>query len=162
MTLAICYKCGTKKTYAISACPACKIMPSDDDSLSISWLLTDTMHTVDQLVKFSDDLKAQHKLSFDPVLEQKAKTIVNNMRSRTKPTSGSISKSSASSSSAGPYSEPEKSAPSEGSRGKTSIHFSAFNLLGASTRDDRRRIVELAEEKVFCWILKVAPRHELT
>lgn len=146
MTLAICYKCGAKKTYAISMCPVCKIAPREDDALSKSWLLTDNMHSVDQLSKFADDIKANRNICFNADLEQKARTIVNNMRTRTKPTA-TIQQKLPPVSPTPPPLEPAKPSIITNQPGKTALHLSAFNLLGASTRDDRRRIVELADEK---------------
>lgn len=48
MTMAACYKCGAWKFGALTKCPACAAVPSTEDDIMVSMILTDDPHNGSQ------------------------------------------------------------------------------------------------------------------
>lgn len=153
---AVCFKCGAAKNGALTACSACGEIPRTDSELALSLVLCAHISTMDQLAKFSYEIRANARPSVlksqmsqanealkDPQLmamlgDRKTGPHVETAVLREGRDNQKISRS------------PEQVSLS--SRRARSIHVTAlqknpFAILGATTRDDRRRIVELAEEK---------------
>lgn len=102
MTKAICFKCGSDKSVAFTACEQCGAVPRTQAEHALSLALCEHLSSGKQLAP---------------------------ARSQTAP--------------------PESSNRHLRKLKETALHRNAFWLLGATTRDDRRRIVELAESKAL-------------
>lgn len=154
MTQAICFSCGTEKFGAFTQCPVCKDVPSNIDQQVVSMALCEHMHSKVQLAVFAEDIRARRKLAFAPgVLDQarealKDPQLVSMLGMVSSRTNSQPVKPAQSAPQKTPQREANKKirirsdAPSD-----TALDRTAFGILGATTRDDRRRIVELAEEK---------------
>lgn len=156
MTKAVCFKCGGQKTGAFTACSACGATPRLESELSFSLALCEHLSSSSQLVQYASEIKNRHRLTLpDSVLSQaraalkdpQLMAMLGVSRSENRP----------------PASQPPQHAPTQTpskpgvtesakvshSRGlkETALHRNPFWVLGATSRDDRRRIVELAEER---------------
>jgi len=160
MTTAICFKCGSEKSAALLACSACGTTPRSHDELALSLVLTDHLSSKAELTHYSHELRNHLKLSVpldalsqaqdalkDPQLmamlgtQSASRTIVTGAPTTaphrpTDPTSLQSTNSLAT---------PRASA--RPTLKSTALHQTPFAILGVTTRDNRKRIVELAEEK---------------
>lgn len=154
MTQAICFNCGAEKFGAFNQCPECKATPSNIDQQILSIALCEHMHSKSQLTDYAKDIRAGrkpiisagklaqvHDALKDPQLMSMLGSIsVRANNEHVKPLQSE------------PHAKPQnitlqpisirKDAPL-----KTAFESNSFALLGATTRDNRHRIVELAEEK---------------
>lgn len=148
MTDAICFKCGAEKVGPLTQCGSCKTTPRAESDLALSLALSEHLSPKKQLGVLAHEIRSHLKLSVSEHLLRQARDALKdpqllamlgvrpqsaNERADTRPTS-----------------RPEPS-PSRTQR-QRNLHTShlqknPFALLGVTARDDRRRIVELAEEK---------------
>lgn len=158
--MAICFKCGSEKSGALLACAACGTAPRSNSELALSLVLTDHLSSKTQLAHYSHELRNHLKLSVPSDALAQAQEALKDPQLMamlgTQPTSGASSKSvptvASSRPTAAPPAQPARTSPSPRARAQrtlktTALHQAPFAILGVTTRDDRRRIVELAEEK---------------
>lgn len=160
MTMAICFKCGSAKSGALIACRSCCAAPRTNSEYAVSLALSDHLSSKEQLTQYSHELQSGKKLSVprealvqaldalkDPQLlamlgaQPAAPSPAPSAPAATRQPPSIHSSSTQRATPTTPLSRPEPRLTT------TALHQSAFALLGATTRDDRRRIVELAEEK---------------
>lgn len=173
MTHAVCFKCGAQKTGAFTVCPVCGVAPRLEAELAFSLVLCEHLSSVSQLVHYASEIENHHRLTApDSVLAQARAALKdpqlmamlglgqaqNEPRVSRSPqgplTCGYplmraqelISSASSASASSGSRAAETKSSSSRELR-DTALHRNPFWILGATSRDDRRRIVELAEER---------------
>lgn len=155
MTQAICFHCGAEKLGAFTPCPACKSSPKDEEQLALSMALCDHFHSKRDLTVFAVDIRAHRKLVLAPgVLEQAREALKDKqlvamlglVADRDQQAQGTQPKSPARSSDTGGSSAPKVKVRAD-APSLTALHRTAFGILGATIRDNRRRIVELAEDK---------------
>jgi hypothetical protein len=155
MTAAICFSCGAEKFSAFTPCPACKSTPSGEEQLALSMALCEHLHSKRDLTVFAADIRAHRKLVLAPgVLEQAREALKDKqlvamlgmVADRNQQEQGTQSKPTTK--------PPDTERPRENTLkvradtpSLTALHRTAFGILGATTRDNRRRIVELAEAK---------------
>lgn len=160
MGIAICFKCGAAKSGALIACRSCNAAPHTNSQYAVSLALSDHLSSKDQLAQYSHELRNGQKLSVprealvqaldalkDPQLlamlgaQPAAPAPVPSAAAATRQPPPAPSAASHRSAPTPPSIRPERRLT------KTALHQSPFAILGVTTRDDRRRIVELAEEK---------------
>lgn len=141
MIQAICFKCGSSKRGVLIACQKCKIAPSTDSQYAVSLALSDHLSSKDQLAQYSCDLQSGKKISVPREVLITSFSMLKNQQFRTKLGVQSQPNIPHNIVSSPPLAKPNPSFT------KTTIQQSAFAILGVTTRDDRRRIVELAEER---------------
>lgn len=156
MTAAVCFKCGADKFGAFTTCKECGVAPHLESELAFSLALCEHLSSAAQLVHYGHDIKNRNRLTLpDSVLAQArvalkdpqlmamlgVKQSPNTPSSTTRPQEGPRPPSSPPVVPSSP-----KVAISRSIR-ETALHRNPFFVLGATSRDDRRRIVELAEEK---------------
>jgi hypothetical protein len=160
MGMAICFKCGSEKSGALIACRSCCAAPRTNSEYAVSLALSDHLSSKEQLTQYSHELQSGKKLSVprealvqaldalkDPQLlamlgaQPAAPSPAPSAPAATRQPPPIHSSSTQRATPTTPLSRPEPRLTT------TALHQSAFALLGATTRDDRRRIVELAEEK---------------
>jgi len=160
MTMAICFKCGSAKSGALIACRSCNAAPRTNSEYAVSLALSDHLSSKDQLAQYSHELRNGQKLSVprealvqaldalkDPQLlamlgaQPAAPAPAPSAPAATRQPPPAPSAASHRSAPPPPSIRPERRLT------KTALHQSPFAILGVTTRDDRRRIVELAEEK---------------
>ena len=154
MTRAICYKCGDEKPGPFVACPSCKDTPNHQSALALSLALSEHLSTSAQLAHYSHELKNHLRLTVrsdqvgkatealkDPQLVAMLGGIRNDQ-----PKSTATEASRRTAAAAPSDTRPRQTAHSL-SLNTSRLHHTPFALLGVTTRDDRRKIVELAEQK---------------
>ena len=149
-TVAYCFSCGAEKPSPIAVCGSCQASPLTESELVQSLVLSDEISTRAQLVHFAHEIRTHLHLSAPDSLMVKARAAAcdpkyHRILVRSRPANGLGS--------AVPRQESPDSISYKGNGMKprmlstTALHANAFALLGANPRDDRRRIVELAEER---------------
>lgn len=160
MPTAICFKCGREKSGPFLACTDCGVSPSAEDELVRSVLLSDRVSSAAQLAHFAHEVRHHLKLSAPDSLIAKARAALASMgtrpaaaRSTTEATARTSRDGASRSVTPGTGTSASRPAPTVGMRQRsvkaTVLHESPFAVLSASPRDDRRRIVDLAEEKAL-------------
>lgn len=150
MSIAYCFSCGSEKTSPITSCGSCQKTPATESELIKSLILSDEISTRAQLVHFAHEARTHLHLSAPDSLVAKARAAASDpkyqrllmgSRSTSAPKSTNVRQA--------PAPTPSTIANSMKRRtlSTTKLHTNAFALLGANPRDDRRRIVELAEER---------------
>ncbi len=159
MGMAICFKCGSAKSGALTICRSCNAAPRTNSEYAASLALSDHLSSEDQLAQYSHELRNGNKLSVPrgalvQALEAlKDPQLLTMLGAQPAPPAPSPSAQAAArqdqpSASAAPQrSIPPPSIKPERRLTKTALHQSPFAVLGVTTRDDRKRIVEIAEEK---------------
>lgn len=160
MSMAICFKCGSAKSGALIACRSCNAAPRTNSEYAVSLALSDHLSSKDQLAQYSHELRKGNKLSvprealaqaLDALKDPQLLTMLGAQpaTSAPAPSSSAVTRQPPSAPSAAPQrtTPPPPSIKPERRLTKTALHQSPFAVLGVTTRDDRRRIVELAEEK---------------
>ena len=155
MTVAICFKCGTEKFGALTQCGACKATPRAKSDLALSLVLSEHHSSKTQLEVLAHEIRSHLKLTVPEALLRQAHEALNDPQllamlgtDPRKATDGSQARPTPRT--AGP--RLPSTTRSSSHRRQRSLHQSQlqqnpFALLGVTTRDDRRRIVEQAEEK---------------
>ena len=158
--MAICFKCGSEKSGALLACGACGTTPRLNSELALSLVLTDHLSSKTQLAHYSHELRNHLKLSVPADALAQAQEALKDPQLMAmlgaQPASDASAKPVPTTASsrpvAAPPAQPARNSPSPRARVQrtlktTALHQTPFAILGVTTRDDRRRIVELAEEK---------------
>lgn len=148
MTNSICFKCSAEKFGALTQCGSCDTTPRAESDLALSLVLSEHLSSKTRLAVLAHEIRAHLKMSVSEELLRQAREALKDPQllamMGNRPQQESVRTD------ARPAVEPESS-PSQALR-KRNLHRShlqqnPFALLGVTTRDDRRRIVELAEEK---------------
>lgn len=105
--------------------------------------LCEYMHSPIQLTIFADDIRARRKLVINEAIMQAARQVVRNKGVSLASAAGGATPARTNV----PRQEDGKARVRHDAPELTALHFNPFCLLGATMRDDRHRIVELAEEK---------------
>lgn len=160
MGMAICFKCGSEKSGALLACGACGTTPRLNSELALSLVLTDHLSSKTQLAHYSHELRNHLKFSVPSDALAQAQEALKDPQLMAmlgaQPASDASAKlvptTASSRPIAAPPAQPARNSPSPRARVQrtlktTALHQTPFAILGVTTRDDRRRIVELAEEK---------------
>ncbi len=160
MAMAICFKCGSAKSGALLACRSCNAAPRTNNEYAVSLALSDHLSSRDQLAQYSHELRNGKELSvqreaiaqaLDALKDPQLLTMLGAQPSP--PAPAPSARAATRQPPLAPSEAPQRTAPppppiNPGFRiTKTALHQSPFAVLGVTTRDDRRRIVELAEEK---------------
>jgi hypothetical protein len=155
MSMAICFKCGSAKSGALVTCQKCEAVPQTNSEYAVSLTLSDHLSSKDQLTQYSHELRNSKKLSVpheavgQALQALKDPQLLAMLSAQQAPSASVVTRQPPHV----PTAAPQRTAPlpqtikPELRLIKTAMHQSPFAILGVTTRDDRRRIVELAEEK---------------
>ena len=148
MTTSVCFKCGAEKFGALTQCGSCKATPIAESDLALSLVLSAHLSSRTQLTALAHEVRNHLILSVSEELLRQAREALKDPQLLAM--LGTRLQSASTGAEAPPAPRPEPS-PSRAQR-QRSLHKShlqenPFALLGVTTRDDRRRIVHLAEEK---------------
>ena len=160
MAMAICFKCGSAKFGALVACRSCNAAPRANSEYAVSLALSDHLSSKDQIAQYSHELRNGKKLSvpreaivqaLDALKDPQLLAMLGAQPAAPAPAPAAPAATRqpppippAAPQQVVPPAPPTKPEPRLTT---TALHQSAFAVLGATARDDRRRIVELAEEK---------------
>jgi hypothetical protein len=158
MNASICFACGAEKWGALNACGSCKAIPETESELALSLALSNNLSSKNQLLHFGHEIRNHKKRSVPEELLAQAHEALTDpqliamLGDRQQPAQPPPAERITSSepTSPPPLRRPlprQSAARRKRSLKETSLHRNPFALLGATTRDGRRRIVELAEEK---------------
>ena len=158
--MAICFKCGSAKSGALVACRSCNAAPRANSEYAVSLALSDHLSSKEQLAQYSHELQSGKKLSvprealvqaLDALKDPQLLAMLGAQPAA--PAPGPSAPAATRQAPPVPPAAPQQVVPPppptkpEPRLTTTALHQSAFAVLGATARDDRRRIVELAEEK---------------
>lgn len=159
MAMAICFKCGSAKSGALTACRSCNAAPRTNSEYAASLALSDHLSSKDQLAQYSHELRNGNELSvprkalaqaLEALKDPQLLTMLGAQAatSAPAPSATTATRQSPPAPSAAPQrtASPPRPIKPERRLTRTALHQSPFAVLGVTTRDDRR-IVELAEEK---------------
>lgn len=155
MIEAVCFNCGTSKGGPFIGCPACGKAPTIEPELTLSLVLSTYVTGTLQLKAHAREIIGRVRLtipqsSFSQAREALKDPELRGMVRASPAGSAQTSDDSPASvkliTTAAP-STPTTPAPALRRFTETELHRNPFWLLGASTRDSRQRIVELADEK---------------
>lgn len=148
MTDAICFKCGAEKSGALIQCGSCKETPRAESDLALSLALSEHLSSKKQLGVLAHEIRSHLKLSVSEQLLRQAREALKDpqLLAMLGARPQQVSERADNRPAARPEPSPSRAKPQ---RNLHSSHLqrNPFSLLGVTIRDDRRRIVELAEEK---------------
>lgn len=160
MGIATCFKCGSEKYGALTTCRNCTTAPSTKSEYAVSLVLSDHLSSEDQLGWFSQQLRDGNKLSVPREALAQALDALKDpqllmmlgaypLTSAPAPLVAEATRQPSPATSATPQrmATLPQSNKSERRMTNTSLHQSPFAVLGVTTRDARKRIADLAEEK---------------
>lgn len=160
MPPATCFKCGANKSGALLTCTECGTTPRLNAELALSLVLTDHLSSETQLAQYNHDIRNHLKLSVPPDALAQAQDALKDPQLMAMLGAQPTSRASATPVPTAAPSHPTAAPPVQSARNtpspqarvqrtlkSTALHQAPFALLGVTTRDDRRRIVELAEDK---------------
>ena len=156
MADAICFKCGAEKFGALAQCRSCNTTPRSENNLALSLVLSEHLSSKTQMQVLAHKIRGHLRLSVSEGLLRLAREALNDPQLlavlKTRSQSANKREDARSTPKAkGTESRSESSSSIGGtaqrSMRKSQLQQNPFALLGVTTRDDRRRIVELAEEK---------------
>jgi len=162
MAMAICFKCGSAKSGALVACRNCNAAPRANSEYAVSLALSDHLSSKDQLAQYSHELRNGKKLSvprealvqaLDALKDPQLLAMLGAQSQPAAPAPTPAAPAATRQPPPVPPAAPQRVAPTpppikqEPRLTTTALHQSAFAVLGVTTRDNRKRIVELAEEK---------------
>ena len=155
MTNAICFKCGSEKFGAFSTCKECGAVPSSEDELSLSLALCEHLLSKERLASLAREIKNGRRPTIPADLLEQSRcalkdpqlmTLLGRAQQPVQSTEPSPRETQQTPAQAqAMLSSPVNRSPRN--LKETALHRNAFWLLGATTRDNRQRVVELAEEK---------------
>lgn len=154
MSNALCFKCGTGKSDFVSKCARCGAKPKTRDELNLSLVYSSHLADVTTLSSYARSFAEGRRAEFSSVMIDKARLLLEDMLAD--PQVGDIVRGLIKEAERSPAVDsipPETALPKRTVRTKnrksneTSLHRNPFYTIGATTRDERKRIVELAEEK---------------
>lgn len=156
MSTAICFKCGSAKSGALTACRNCNVAPQANNEYAISLALSEHVSSKEQLSQYSHELRNGLKLTvprealveaLNALKDPQLLVMLGVQFSATAPAPQAENRQSQPIPSA--VSQRGTSSPSPSNRRltTTALHQSPFAILGVTTRDVRRHIFEMAEEK---------------
>jgi hypothetical protein len=154
--MAICFKCGSAKSGALIACRSCDAAPRTNSEYAVSLALSDHLSSQDQLAQYSHERRDGNKLSVPREALTQALDALKDPQLLAmlgaQPATSAPAPSAQAATRLAPSAAPQRTAPPppikpEPRFTKTALHLSPFAALGVTTRDDRRRVIEIADEK---------------
>jgi hypothetical protein len=153
---AICFKCGGEKDDAFVMCAACGIVPMANSDRALSLALSEHLSSKAELDQFARELRSGAKLSLQrnkliqailAVNDPKLKAMLSNDQQSDQVSAPQTSREQKLSGKETP--RPKTGQQSSRDMTSSELHQNPFWILGATSRDDRRRIVELADERAL-------------
>ena len=154
MTIAICFNCGSEKLKVLGICKQCSVIPATYGERSRSLVLSDMLSSKEQLSQFASEIKNGRGFSAPEILYIKSREMLKatqwmeKLGDKENPDKPNVTRRIITQSSDTERVQAATSSNLSIHTPKiTSLHRNAFYILSATVHDDRRRIVELAEEK---------------
>ncbi|MCX7164793.1 MAG: hypothetical protein NTV11_00780 [Rhodocyclales bacterium] len=141
---AICFKCGLSKDKSFAVCGSCGIQPKTESELAMSLVFSEHISPPQLLRYFALDIKNGQHIDVDPETYAKARValadqqLMTALRDRESETQRHL----------GPKAGTSGAQLFVGGK-ESSIHRTAFWVLGATVRDSSKRVIELADERAL-------------
>jgi hypothetical protein len=154
MAKAVCFKCGSQKHGALLNCPSCQAMPRDNQEVTLSLALSEPLSSASELEKYSTAIRNSGRpavpgavlaAAAEALSDPQLRELLAERRAASPSPLGMASHQQPKrvNAAAPPIQHPRQVYSLQSS----ALHRSPFAVLGATIRDDRRAIVELAENK---------------
>ena len=154
MTRAICFKCGEEKDSPLVSCPSCKETPKHQSAIALSLALSEHLSTKAQLAHYAHEIRNHLRPSVrSDQLDQanealKDPQLITMLGGVSREPARSVAPGATPRAATWPSSDTQQRQTSLLISMKSSkLHSSPFALLGVTSRDDRRKIVDQAEHK---------------
>ncbi len=149
MIAAVCFRCGEEKQSPLLACRGCGEKPKHESTLALSVVLSEHLSTRAQLAHFAYEIRNRLKISTPVAKLAEAREALKDSRIVAL-LGGADQSESATASGSSNGTDGQRSvsrSPVERALKTSILHKSPFALLGVNNRDDRRKVVEQAEQK---------------
>lgn len=155
--MAVCLWCGGFKNGGLNLCPSCNRRPRNESDAALSLALSDDLAPKAALAKFAHEIRRNEKPSVPADILRQAQEAIKDPQLRAlaglsdrpdtteAPRATSAPANQRRVPAAAPEPVPATTMPPPNV--ETNLHKNAFAVLGVSIRDDRKRIVEAAEER---------------
>lgn len=157
MTMAVCLWCGGFKSGGLSLCPSCNRRPRNEPDAALSLALSDDLAPKAALAKFAHEIRRNEKPSVPAGILRQAQEAIKDPQLRAlaglsdRPDTTEAPRTTSSPANQRSVSavahEPAPASIQLQPNVETNLHKNAFAVLGVSIRDNRKRIVEAAEER---------------
>jgi hypothetical protein len=157
MTMAVCLWCGGFKNGGLNLCPSCNKRPRTESHAALSLALSDDLAPKTSLAKFAHEIRRNEKPSVPADILRQAQEAIKDPQLRAlagladRPDTTAAPKDAPTQADQRTPSmaalEPPPVISQSPPHIETNLHKNAFAILGVSIRDNRRRIVEAAEER---------------
>lgn len=155
--MAVCLWCGGFKNGGLSLCPSCNRRPRNESDAALSLALSDDLAPKTSLAKYAHEIRRNEKPSIADNILRQAQEAIKDPQLRAlaglsdRPDSTVVPKATSAPVSQRPVSDPAPEPVPVFTQPplhvETNLHRNAFAVLGVSIRDNRKRIVEAAEER---------------
>lgn len=155
--MAVCLWCGGFKNGGLNLCPSCNSRPRNESDAALSLALSDDLAPKAALAKFAHEIRRNEKPSVPADILRQAQEAIKDPQLRAlaglsdrldtteAPRATSAPANQRPVPAATPETVPATTQPPPNV--ETNLHRNAFAVLGVSIRDNRKRIVEAAEER---------------
>ncbi len=156
MTLSICFRCGSEKSGPLLVCGSCDLAPQTNSEYALSLALCDHLSSKSQLAHYGHEIRNHLILSVPASVLVQAREALKDpqlmaMLGAQTQSCASAKADSLAKTNTAPSALRSTYHSSGGGRQRilnsSQLQLNPFALLGVTTRDDRKRIVEMAEEK---------------
>lgn len=157
MTMAVCLWCGGFKNGGLSLCPSCNRRPRNESDAALSLALSDDLAPKVALAKFAHEIRRNGKPSVPADILRQAQEAIKDPQLRAlaglsdRPDTTEAPRATSAPANQRPVPaaapEPVPATTQPAPNVETNLHKNAFAVLGVSIRDNRKRIVEAAEER---------------
>jgi molecular chaperone DnaK len=153
MTHAVCFRCGGYKPGPLAPCGYCGAAPRTENELSLSLILCPQLSPQAQLAQFAQQIRSGHRLEISESLLAKVGEALKQPQLaamlRIGRRMGQLFDTPVANGDGATVKRPASVDEPSPSGKETALHRNAFWLLGATTRDNKRRLIELAEERAL-------------
>lgn len=154
MTVAICVRCGNEKAGAFRVCDHCGTKPRTDDEFATALALSWHLASESELTQFAHQLKHGKLIIPDALLAQARQALAADKQLSAMLKTLRETSVARGSGNGADQKQPKPTTEVAARRHvrslrQTALHRNPFWLLGATPRDDRRRIIELADQKLL-------------
>lgn len=149
MTFSICFNCGSNKNLPLDKCSVCGEAPNDTNSNILSIALSEHLSDKEQLYTYSNQIQNREYPSIPKDILQKSESALNDPQLITllgndiKPNISDETINQETSNQTHEFKINNKDTIN------TELHKNPFHILGLAVTDDRRTIVNTAEDKSF-------------
>lgn len=154
MTISYCFNCGQAKSGVLEKCTSCNRSPVNEREVVLSVILSDVLCSPSQILYFAEEISKHLHISAPDSLYEKAEEIVRRPEyqqylSNLKSGKGMLQSSKQSTTDGRDRNSTAITKFKVIDNSKTTLELNPFAQLGATIRDSRKTIVDLAETRAL-------------